>query len=95
MSNHNESASLDRRAFFKNVARWSLAGGMAAAVVGATVRARDVASSGASGESPCVNEGICRGCPVFTGCGLPQALSAKKVLGNDPAALAAHRETRT
>ena len=26
----------------------------------------------------CVNEGICRGCPSFSGCGLPQALSARQ-----------------
>jgi hypothetical protein len=26
----------------------------------------------------CVSRGICRGCPVFRGCGLPQALSAKE-----------------
>ncbi len=26
----------------------------------------------------CINAGICDGCRVFSGCGLPQALSAKK-----------------
>ena len=26
----------------------------------------------------CVNRGICRGCPSFAGCGLPQALSARR-----------------
>ena len=26
----------------------------------------------------CINEGICDGCRVFSGCILPQALSAKK-----------------
>jgi hypothetical protein len=25
----------------------------------------------------CVNDGLCRGCPTFGGCGLPAALSAK------------------
>jgi len=28
----------------------------------------------------CENQGICRGCSLFTDCGLPQALSAKEVL---------------
>ena len=32
-------------------------------------------------EGKCINSGICRGCEVFERCGLPQALSAKEVLG--------------
>jgi len=28
----------------------------------------------------CVNQGICSGCTAFSGCSLPQALSAKQVL---------------
>lgn len=30
----------------------------------------------------CVNKGICSGCGQFDQCGLPQALSAKRVSGN-------------
>jgi hypothetical protein len=30
-----------------------------------------------SGQS-CINQGICRGCTAFAGCGLPQALSARQ-----------------
>ena len=26
----------------------------------------------------CINRGICRGCTAFSGCGLPQALSARQ-----------------
>ena len=26
----------------------------------------------------CINDSICRGCSVYRGCGLPQALSAKR-----------------
>lgn len=32
-------------------------------------------------EDKCINRGVCRGCEVFEKCGLPQALSAKEVLG--------------
>ncbi|MCK5529249.1 MAG: hypothetical protein KAI74_06165 [Kiritimatiellae bacterium] len=31
----------------------------------------------AKGNQVCISSGICRGCKVFDGCGLPQALSAK------------------
>lgn len=30
----------------------------------------------------CVNQGICRGCFAYDDCNLPQALSAKQVLGS-------------
>jgi hypothetical protein len=30
-----------------------------------------------SGQA-CVNDSVCRGCPVVVSCGLPQALSAKE-----------------
>ncbi|MCX7030071.1 MAG: hypothetical protein NTU62_08125 [Spirochaetes bacterium] len=30
-----------------------------------------------SGTETCVNDGLCRGCGAFAGCGLPAALSAK------------------
>ena len=32
-------------------------------------------------ENKCTNKGICSGCGQFDQCGLPQALSAKQVLG--------------
>jgi hypothetical protein len=31
-------------------------------------------------EGKCINHGICRGCAVFEKCGLPRALSARRVL---------------
>jgi hypothetical protein len=31
-------------------------------------------------QGKCVNDGICAGCKVLEQCGLPEALSAKKVL---------------
>jgi hypothetical protein len=30
----------------------------------------------------CIRDGICRGCPAFEACGLPQALSARDVLSH-------------
>jgi len=60
-----------RREFFRAAARYGLLGLMAAAA-SLAVRARTPA-----GQS-CVNRGICSGCDLFAGCGLPQALSAKR-----------------
>ena len=31
-----------------------------------------------AGSETCVNDGLCRGCGAFAGCGLPAALSAKQ-----------------
>ena len=36
-------------------------------------------------ENKCVNKGICSGCGQFDQCGLPQALSAKRVMGKSNA----------
>ena len=30
----------------------------------------------------CINDFICRGCTAYSGCGLPQALSARRALGD-------------
>ena len=64
MSTHYDEK---RREFLRSIARLAVLGGAAGGVVALTRK---------SGET-CVNEGVCRGCPVFGGCGLPQALSAK------------------
>jgi len=56
-----------RRDFFRSIARLIVLGGAVGGVAALTRK---------TGES-CVNQGICRGCPAFDGCGLPQALSAK------------------
>jgi hypothetical protein len=63
------SASYDekRREFLRSIARLAVLGGAVAGVAALTRK---------QGET-CVNQGICRGCPVFEDCGLPQALSAK------------------
>jgi hypothetical protein len=61
-----------RREFLRSIARMAVLGGSVGGVAGLTRK---------SGET-CVNEGVCRGCPVFDGCGLPQALSAKAARRN-------------
>jgi hypothetical protein len=61
-----------RRGFFRAAARYAL---LALLSVAASLAARRPQT--APGQR-CVNLGICRSCGVFAGCGLPQALSAKR-----------------
>ncbi len=65
MSEHHDE---NRREFLRSILRWTLVGGAVAGGVALTRK---------KGET-CVNQGICRGCAAFEGCGLPQALSAKE-----------------
>lgn len=62
--------SESRREFFRTAAR---SAGLAALALAAAVAVRPRPTAG----QRCVNRGICSGCAVFAGCGLPQALSAK------------------
>ncbi len=65
------SPTVTRRGLFGALARIGTAAALAAAGAAVSVvRERD-------GQS-CVNRGLCRGCGVFAGCGLPAALSAKQ-----------------
>ena len=57
----------DRRAFFRSLGRCALAGVL---TVGAGIL---VARPGGT----CINRGVCRGCPAFAGCDLPEAVSLK------------------
>jgi hypothetical protein len=59
-----------RREFFRGAARYSL---LALITVAASLAVRPRTPAG----QRCVNRGICSGCDLFAGCGLPQALSAK------------------
>jgi len=61
-----------RREFFRAAARGGLLA--LASAVAACLAARPPRPEG----QRCVNRGICSGCGVFAGCGLPQALSAKR-----------------
>jgi len=62
-----------RRQFLHGVAR---NGGLTALAVLGILLGRRRRSTEPS--ETCVHGGICRGCPAFDGCGLPQALSAKQ-----------------
>ena len=71
MNSQPKPSGANRRDFFRR----SAYGGLAA--VSAVLIARSVSHT-------CVNSGLCRGCGAFEDCSLPQALSAKQVLGNAP-----------
>ncbi len=66
----------NRREFLRGSLRYSLLAGLAA-VSAALLRRRGSRLA----NQTCVNESICRGCAVFDDCGLPQALSAKQIIG--------------
>ena len=60
-----------RREFFRATARYAL---LALVTAAAALAGRPRTPAGQS----CVNRGICNSCGIFTQCGLPQALSAKR-----------------
>lgn len=62
-----------RRQFLRGGARYTLLTALGA--VSAILFKR---SGGKLSGQTCVNQGICSKCTAFTGCGLPQALSAKQ-----------------
>ena len=66
-----QNQPIDRRAFLRSGVRYGLLAGLAAVVARAV-------SGGRLGRQDCTNQGVCRGCPVYSDCGLPQALSAKQ-----------------
>ena len=67
--------SLSRREFFRTAGRAIALGGLGILVF--RLLRRGGARRPAAGET-CINDGLCRGCPAFAGCGLPAALSAKQ-----------------
>ena len=71
MKNPSPNEPIRRREFLRSGVRYGLLAGLGAVVV------RTV-SSGRLGKQTCTNQGICRGCPDYSGCELPQALSAKQ-----------------
>jgi anaerobic selenocysteine-containing dehydrogenase len=72
------SEGLSRREFLKSAARLALLAGLAALGL-RLVRGRGAPAGRLprAGET-CVNQGVCRGCTAYSGCGLPAALSAKR-----------------
>jgi len=69
-------ADIRRRTFFRK-----LAAGVALSALGALTAVLASRRTPRTAGEICTNRGLCRGCPAFTGCGLPQALSARQVLG--------------
>ena len=66
---------LSRREFLRTAGRLIALGGLGVLVFRLLHRTGARRSAGAE---TCVNEGLCRGCGAFAGCGLPAALSAKQ-----------------
>lgn len=64
----------NRREFLRGGARYAWLAGLAAVSV-VLVKRRGTSLP----SQTCINQGICRGCGVFEDCGLPRALSAKRV----------------
>ncbi|MCD6405520.1 MAG: hypothetical protein J7M19_06810 [Planctomycetes bacterium] len=66
----------NRRDFFRGCARNALLGVIALASTALGIRKPSTMPL----QQRCVGNGVCRGCPAFTDCGLPQALSAKRAM---------------
>jgi hypothetical protein len=66
----------NRREFLRDATRYGMLS-LIAAIAALVARTRTL-----SGQT-CINRGLCRGCSVFAGCGLPPALSAKRVPEGD------------
>ena len=77
MNRRSPKSSAGRRQFLRDGLRYALLGGLAA--ISWKLIARPAARP--AGQV-CISAGICRGCAAFDDCGLPQALSAKEVLGH-------------
>ncbi|MGA2176553.1 MAG: hypothetical protein ABSH38_16375 [Verrucomicrobiota bacterium] len=77
MNRRSPKSSAGRRQFLRDGLRYALLGGLAA--ISGKLIARPAARP--AGQV-CISAGICRGCAAFDDCGLPQALSAKEVLGH-------------
>jgi hypothetical protein len=75
MTGNHGKGRRSRREFLRAAGRILIAG--AIGYIGARLLKR---ASFTTGEA-CINNSICRGCSVYSGCGLPQALSAKRARG--------------
>ena len=71
MKHPSPNEPIGRREFLRGGVRYGVLVGLAA------LAARAV-SGGRLKKQACTNQGICRGCPGYTDCELPQALSAKQ-----------------
>jgi len=73
--------ALSRRDFLRRLGRILVGAGLALLAL----RLLGFGRKGRRGAAParlrgerCIRKGICRGCPAYPSCGLPQALSAKR-----------------
>jgi hypothetical protein len=82
MNRHSPNCGAGRRQFLRDGLRYTVLG-VLAAVSGKLVARQAARPAG----QVCISAGICRGCEVFEDCGLPQALSAKDVLGHSSSTL--------
>jgi len=64
----------NRRQFFVRAARHAIAGLLGLGAGAAVLKRRRLQQRGI-----CVNEGLCRACAVLPDCGLPRALSMKRL----------------
>ncbi|MGA3180872.1 MAG: hypothetical protein ABSF38_11050 [Verrucomicrobiota bacterium] len=80
MSKRSPNPGASRRQFLRDGLRYAILGGLAA-ITGKLVARHPVRPAG----QVCISAGICRGCAAYEDCGLPQALSAKEVLGHSSA----------
>ena len=71
-----ESEHPSRRELLANGLRYVALGALACASAAAIWKRRKLVR-----EGKCIGGQICRGCEIIKQCSLPQALSAKKVLG--------------
>ena len=72
---------MSRRDFLRAAARFAALAGigtLAVRLLGRRRWSRPGGRTPAAGGQTCVNDGYCRACGAFTGCGLPAALSAKQ-----------------
>jgi hypothetical protein len=79
MNRRSSNSSAGRRQFLRDGLRLAILGGLAA--VSGRLAGR---AAGRPASQVCISAGICRGCAAFEDCGLPNALSAKEVLGLYP-----------
>jgi hypothetical protein len=79
MNNRAENNKLTRRAALFSCGRMVSVGLLAG--LGSFLLFRK--KNPAKGRQICISRGGCTGCRVFDDCGLPQALSAKRVTGGE------------
>jgi hypothetical protein len=73
------SQNIDRREFIKTCLRFGIGGGLI--TTGLIISTRDKTGSGSS--DICQINSPCQGCSQFSGCSLPKAEDAKKIVKSE------------